>query len=67
MEDPQGLIPKHYSIQDAAQLLGCSKRTIERLIARQEIKRVVYITPRNPRIPATDLEEFLRIRTVAAS
>jgi len=61
---PRKLIPtpaageRLYSIAEVAELWAMSRDTIERLLARGEL-RYVQIGPRRRRIPASALDEYV--------
>jgi excisionase family DNA binding protein len=53
-------------IKNAAERLGCSTKTVQRLVARGEIA-VVRITDRIPGITDSEIDRFIAARTVGAA
>ena len=53
-------------IKNAAERLGCSTKTVQRLMARGEIA-FVRITDRIPGITDSEIDRFIAARTVGAA
>lgn len=47
-----------YTLKEAAKGLGVSEATLRRMIAAGRV-RVVYLAPRSPRIPVSEIDRLL--------
>jgi len=52
-------VEQHYSVQQAAELLAVSERTIWRRVQDRSITPVIHLSPRDIRIPASALQAYL--------
>ncbi|MGH8258280.1 MAG: helix-turn-helix domain-containing protein [Steroidobacteraceae bacterium] len=60
---PDASVRLAYSITETAQLIGLSKRTVERLITRRELRAVAV--GRRVLVPADELARFLGVQACA--
>jgi excisionase family DNA binding protein len=57
---------KWFKISEVADLLGYSRRTIERWVRRGEFGDVVHLSERSVRIPAENVDAFIERKRRAA-
>jgi excisionase family DNA binding protein len=67
LADPLTVWPELLTYEEAGELLGrISRRSVERLAVEGKL-RVLYVTPRNPRIERREIDAYLAsIRKAAA-
>jgi predicted site-specific integrase-resolvase len=57
-------VERHYRTTEAAEILSVHPRTIQGWVRAGDLAPVVYISPKDIRIPASTINSFLGHRTV---
>ena len=57
-DEPKVKAPSHYSLSKAAELIGLSKRTIERKIESKDIKSIIKVADNKRYITGLEILKF---------